>query len=63
VKRAHRRTHLFLWLVIGPLALVGLVAGVAARSSKPSQDPGTAVDTINAVLPPAEPPTEEVNEE
>jgi hypothetical protein len=36
--RRHRQWHLALWSVIGPLALVGLVAGIVLR-------PGPAVET------------------
>jgi hypothetical protein len=30
--RQHRRRHLWLWLVLGPLALVGLILSIVLRA-------------------------------
>lgn len=33
--RAHRRRHLVVWLVLGPLILIGLALGLWARRAPP----------------------------
>lgn len=37
MRRAHRRTHLLLWLVLGPLALALLVTALTSRPDAPVQ--------------------------
>lgn len=34
--RSQRRRHLFVWLALGPLILVGLAAGLWARQAIPT---------------------------
>ncbi|MFI4860652.1 MAG: hypothetical protein ACIAXF_08235 [Phycisphaerales bacterium JB063] len=41
---AQRKMHLVLWLLLGPVALVGLILAVMWRPSAPVQ-PGTAPGT------------------
>lgn len=36
--RAQRKVHVLLWLVLGPLAVVGLVLAVMWRPMEPVQD-------------------------
>lgn len=37
MRRSHRKAHFLLWVVIGPLAAVGLYLGVTARKAMPTQ--------------------------
>lgn len=52
MRRAHRKTHLLIWLILGPGALVGLFLGVKARTTMPTQDPPVS-DTPQLSNPPA----------
>lgn len=47
--RSHRRRHLVVWLVLGPMILIGFVLGLSARREKP----------IESFVPPALPIAEE----
>jgi hypothetical protein len=55
MKRGHRKAHLFVWLLLAPIALIGLAIGIASRSEMPAQDPPVVQD-----LPQANPPATEV---
>lgn len=44
---AQRKTHVLLWLLVGPIALVGLVLAVLWRPPVPVQ-PGTAPGAASA---------------
>ena len=35
MKRAHRRAHLWMWIVIAPLAAYGLLQALSARKDRP----------------------------
>lgn len=52
MKRAHRKVHFLIWLILGPCALAGLFLGVRARSSMPTQVP-PASDAPSLSNPPA----------
>ena len=34
----HRRRHLLMWFIIGPLILIGFALGLCARRAAPLQD-------------------------
>jgi len=36
--RAQRRRHLLIWLILGPLILLGFVLGLSVRRTAPIQD-------------------------
>lgn len=45
MKRAHRRLHLLLWLVVGPVAAAGLVVALRHLPAEPRVDlPAAATD-------------------
>jgi hypothetical protein len=52
MRRGHRKTHLLVWAILGPLALLGLFLGIAARSDMPTQAP-PVVDELPQSNPPA----------
>ncbi len=37
VIRAHRRRHLVVWIVLGPLILIGFALGLSARRAQPTE--------------------------
>lgn len=44
--RSQRRRHLLIWLILGPLILIGFAVGVSVRRPVPIQDAGPgSVDT------------------
>ena len=55
MKRSHRKAHLFVWLLLAPIACIGLVIGIASRSEISTQDPPVVED-----LPQSNPPATEV---
>ena len=57
MRRSHRKAHLLLWLILGPVALIGLVVGIASRSEIPKQEAPVVED-----LPESNPPAKEVND-
>jgi len=36
--RSHRRRHLVVWLILGPLILIGFAIGLSARRDKPVEN-------------------------
>jgi len=38
MKRAHRRTHLILWLILGPVMVITLLLAVMHRPADPIND-------------------------
>jgi hypothetical protein len=38
--RSQRRRHLWIWLILGPLILLGFALGLSARRPAPVQDAG-----------------------
>ena len=44
---SHRRRHLILWLILGPLILIGFALGLSARRPFPVQDDNPAVPAID----------------
>ncbi len=38
--RSQRRRHLLIWLILGPLILIGLALGLSVRRPVPVQDAG-----------------------
>ncbi len=57
MRRGHRKAHLLLWLILGPVALIGLVVGIASRSEIPTQEAPVVED-----LPQSNPPATEVTD-
>ena len=55
MKRSHRKAHLLVWLLLAPIALIGLAIGIASRNEIPAQDPPVVED-----LPRSYPPATEV---
>lgn len=55
--KGYKGVHLVIWLVLAPLALVGLALGVAARQEMPAQAP-----PVESELPQSLPPASEVSE-
>ena len=56
MRRTHRKAHRILWLVLGPLAALGLILGVANRAPVPPQD-----SPIQAIAPDTAPPSLEAD--
>ena len=52
MKRSHRLAHVLIWALLGPIAVVGLIAAVNARVVIPSQEPPVKED-VPTTLPPA----------
>lgn len=52
MRRAHRKAHFLIWLIVGPCALIGLFLGVKARVDMPVQTP-PASDSPPLSNPPA----------
>ncbi len=57
MRRTHRKAHRILWLVLGPLAVLGLILGVANRAPVPTQD-----SPLKAEAPDTDPPSREAEE-
>lgn len=57
MRRKHRKVHRIMWLILGPLAILGLVVGVMNRAPIPPQD-----SPLNVRLPDAAPPSREVED-
>ncbi len=57
MRRAHRKAHRILWLILGPLAVLGLILGVTNRDPVPSQD-----SPLNVEAPDTSPPSREAGE-
>ena len=38
MKRAHRRNHLLIWVLLGPAITIGLLAAIMARPGEPVND-------------------------
>lgn len=55
MKRGHRKAHLLVWLILAPIALVGLAVGIASRNEIPTQESPVVED-----LPLSNPPATEV---
>lgn len=51
MKRCHRRLHVFMWLLLGPIALTGLILGINARVTIPPQEPPVANELPASPLP------------
>ena len=57
MRRGHRRAHFLVWMILGPIALIGLVVGIASRSEIPTQEAPVVED-----LPQSNPPATEVSD-
>lgn len=55
MKRCHRKLHVLMWALLGPIAMVGLILGINARVTFPTQAPPVTED-----LPQTMPPAKEV---
>jgi hypothetical protein len=55
MKRSHRKAHVLMWMVFGPIALAGLLVAVNARVAMPTQAP-----PVTEQLPQTMPPAKEV---
>lgn len=38
MKRAHRRNHVLIWIILGPVLVLGLLAAIMARPGDPVND-------------------------
>ena len=52
MRRGHRRAHFLIWLILGPIALIGLIIGISSRQPFPPQTP-PVVDQAPQSLPPS----------
>lgn len=51
MKRTHRKMHRMMWLVLGPLAVLGFIVGVMNRDPIPPQDSPLKTDVSTTDLP------------
>ncbi|MFT6082888.1 MAG: hypothetical protein ACI8UD_002730 [Planctomycetota bacterium] len=52
MKRLHRKAHVLMWALLGPIAMVGLIVAVNARVVIPTQAPPVQQD-VPQTMPPA----------
>jgi hypothetical protein len=57
MRRPHRKAHRIMWLVLGPLAVIGLILGVTSRDPIPTQESPLSVEA-----PGTDPPSREAEE-
>jgi hypothetical protein len=57
MRHGHRKAHLLVWLILAPIALIGLALGIASRREMPTQEPPVVQD-----LPGSMPPATEVTD-
>jgi len=43
---AQRRRHLLIWMILGPLTLIGLALGLSVRQSAPVQEAAPTADAV-----------------
>ncbi|MFT4513823.1 MAG: hypothetical protein ACI89X_001682 [Planctomycetota bacterium] len=52
MKRCHRKVHVLMWALLGPIAIVGLIVAINARVVIPTQEPPFKQD-VPQTMPPA----------